>query len=754
MPSESAETLLVKAEGDRVLYLTRLRHAPHAPLTFSLPASTLSPSSQAIRGEFGIMELRDYRGVEVLAYTTPIAGTDWKLIAMVDRSEALRTVQRMGMITTTVSFFLFLVATALLWLWWKREQTSFNEKLAMEKALLAQRYDYLTKYANDAILLLNEEGLVLEVNDRAVEMYGYPREQLIGMNVYRLRAASAQASFASALEDIRNQSTCLYETIHQNQAGHDFPVEVSTRLIDHDGTKYIHAILRDISERRVAQNRIERLGQLNATLSRVNEAIVHLPDDAGAEDRLSQLLCQIVVDQGGMQMAWLGRNDPATGLIIPVAWHGAGTEYLRDIVISSRGDVPEGRGPTGTSLRENRAIFIENFPSDPATAPWHERALRFGWGASAALPVTRGGMPYAVLTLYHRDLNAFDAESKTLLTEVAGDMGYALDMLDVKAERKRIQQSLEIASMVVESSPVVLWRWLATDGWPTEFVSENVVQFGYSAQDFLSGKVAFADIIHHDDIARVAAEVKDCSERGIPQFSQQYRIHCWDGSLRWLDDRTNIIRDDQGKITHYQGITYDITERIEAETALRQSEERFRNIFESVSDAIFLHDVATGSILDVNRRAEELYGYTRQELLRLQVENLSSGTPPYTREHAAQHLQKALHGTQAAFEWHARHKSGRLFWVEVSIRPIRIADTEHLLVTVRDIDTRKQAELKLQLDAEVFRHSTEGIVITDASTVILTVNPAFSRISGYAEEEAIGNTPRLLKSERHEPSFY
>ena len=93
---------------------------------------------------------------------------------------------------------------------------------------------------------------------------------------------------------------------------------------------------------------------------------------------------RIAVEHGGMRMAWIGRLNKLSGLIEPVAQAGEGTEYLQGIVVSSRADVAEGRGPTGKALRENRPFFIGNFPQDASTSPWHERAFRYGWGASAA----------------------------------------------------------------------------------------------------------------------------------------------------------------------------------------------------------------------------------------------------------------------------------------------------------------------------------------------------------------------------------
>ncbi|MBP1908952.1 GAF domain-containing protein [Methanolobus bombayensis] len=118
----------------------------------------------------------------------------------------------------------------------------------------------------------------------------------------------------------------------------------------------------------------------------------------------------------------------------------------------------------------------------------------------------------------------------------------------------------EIAK-VVNDSPVTIFIWKAEEGWPVEFVSENVRQFGYSPDDFLSGKLNYEDIIHPDDIERVYKEVTEYSGTHIDNFVQEYRILTASGETRCIDDRTIIRRDDNGNIQYYEGVILDISQR-------------------------------------------------------------------------------------------------------------------------------------------------------------------------------------------------
>ncbi len=171
--------------------------------------------------------------------------------------------------------------------------------------------------------------------------------------------------------------------------------------------------------------RLQRLSDFNFLLSEANKVIARANDEA----QMLQSLCELAIRRTGLRLAWIGRPD-AEGWFYPVA-AAARVGYLEGIRVSARDDLPEGRGPRGQAWRSQTPMFEEVFGDHPHTKLWAERAKTFGLGASAALPVYRGGRLWAVFTLFHGETDVFDAELQQVVTDLAQDVGYGLDRLDL-----------------------------------------------------------------------------------------------------------------------------------------------------------------------------------------------------------------------------------------------------------------------------------------------------------------------------------
>lgn len=185
---------------------------------------------------------------------------------------------------------------------------------------------------------------------------------------------------------------------------------------------------------------------------------------------------------------------------------------------------------------------------------------------------------------------------------------------EISERRDQVEEDLRMAEVIIENSPVILFRRLADADHRLVYVSKNIRQFGYSPEAFLNTDIHFRDIVHPDDREQVKNEVNGFAERGVEEYSMSYRIVTRDGRTRWVKDRTGVARDPDGRITHYQGIVIDTTEYRQAREKLQKSEEKFRRIVETAGEGYYLmnEDLV---ITDVNQAFARLVGYRREELL-------------------------------------------------------------------------------------------------------------------------------------------
>ncbi len=182
---------------------------------------------------------------------------------------------------------------------------------------------------------------------------------------------------------------------------------------------------------------LERTQRLYNALSEVNKAVAR----ATARDELMGEVTRALAESGGFSMVWVGWLDPVTRQVVPLASSGDASGYLRTIRVYAD-DRVEGRGPTGTAIREGRSYICNDYFADPNTLPWRDAAREQGWRASAAFPLRRGGAVVGALSVYAREVGFFGERETTLLEEVGRDVSFALDNLEREAERRLAVESL------------------------------------------------------------------------------------------------------------------------------------------------------------------------------------------------------------------------------------------------------------------------------------------------------------------------
>jgi phosphoserine phosphatase RsbU/P len=180
--------------------------------------------------------------------------------------------------------------------------------------------------------------------------------------------------------------------------------------------------------------------------------------------------------------------------------------------------------------------------------------------------------------------------------------------------RSETEEALSLAKVIIDRSPVILFRREADETSRLVYISDNFRQLGYDPEDFLSGRTQFREIVHPDDMERLRAEIADYAEQDVEEYTQVYRVVDADGRIHWVEDQTSMVRDAAGNKRYYQGILIDFTERKIVADALRKSEEKFRRIVETTGEGFLLMDEDL-VIIDVNDAYCRLLGYPREEIL-------------------------------------------------------------------------------------------------------------------------------------------
>ena len=188
VPSRTAETLLVRRDGDNVVFLSELRHRKGTPLSLRFPvADSRLPAAAAVRGRQGIMEGIDYRGVPVVAALRPIPDSAWYIVAKVDQAEVFAPLRVRILVISSATVLLVLITGLGFLLWWKRnEARHFRTMYAAEEARRESERIYKELFENNPnpMFVYDRDTLrFLAVNDVAVSHYGYSREEFLGMTI-------------------------------------------------------------------------------------------------------------------------------------------------------------------------------------------------------------------------------------------------------------------------------------------------------------------------------------------------------------------------------------------------------------------------------------------------------------------------------------------------------------------------------------------------------------------------------------------
>jgi len=570
-----------------------------------------------------------------------------------------------------------------------------TERNRAEDALRSseENYRFMFDHNPQPMVIYDLETLAfLEVNQSAVDQYGYSREEFLSMTLRDIHPAEDIPILLADIELARRSDNPTGEWRHVKKNGKLSSVEIRSHSVCYHGKNARHILIHDITERKRAEEALMEERKLfmagptvvfrwqpgppwQVTYASPNtkkllgypaEAftsgslsfadIIH-PDDVG---RLAEEQRRFIQNERAYyeqeyrlrrsdgQFLWV--HDFTRTVVINGSRQDHG--YITDITERKRAEEAHLKSERqyrqlietmqdGVYRSSHEGRFLEVNPAmvkilgydsvDELLAIDIPSQLYFALEDRQSAALKEKLEEMGVFRLRKKDGSEIWVEDhgRHVVAE-DGTVLYHEGILRDITDRKRAEEELRVAKMVVENSPTVIFRWLAELGWPVEYVTENVTLFGFKKEELMHKKTTFAEIVHPDDRERTSGEIDQHLLRGEDQFWLEYRLVSPKGEAHWVDDHTTVIRDATGKVLHYEGTITDISERKQLEAEVERARMDFIFAVSHELKTPLLIMAATEEMVELlpaGQRGERFYEYSdvwKRNLIRLRtnIDNL------------------------------------------------------------------------------------------------------------------------------------
>jgi PAS domain S-box-containing protein len=423
--------------------------------------------------------------------------------------EASRAISRLLvelMLALSVALF-FLGALAV------RVLLARNLHLQEELGEREAHYRSLFENSVDAVLLTSPDGRVHEANGAACRLFGYTREELTSLGRGAVVPPDAEG-LKEILEERERAGHVKAEMRMLRKDGSTFMADISSALFtDNAGRERAYLIVRDITQRKLAQARIERLNRFNTAFRQVSQAIARIREP----EELYRQLCRSAVRDGGLRMAGVLQLGDTRGPMRVVACDGLNTDYFSQATFSADPESPFGRGPSGIAARSGQSVISNEFSTSSAGIPWREAMLRAGFTSIAAFPLRRYGAVNAVLVLYATETGFFDQPLVDLMEQLAHEVSFALEYIGEQEARNAAEADLRSLNHELEKRVAERTADLEATNLALHASHQEIGSFSYSVSHDLRGPLrainGFATLLLTDHAQALNEEGRDYLRR-------------------------------------------------------------------------------------------------------------------------------------------------------------------------------------------------------------------------------------------------
>ena len=491
--------------------------------------------------------------------------------------------------------------------------------------------------------------------------------------------------------------------------------------------------LRDVTEQKRQELVLQRRNLLLQTIAAVNALLLA---DLSEQELMSRI-CQELIRDDLFRMAWIGMVDENGVTVRPVAEAGFERGYLAQAKIQCD-DSPRGRGPTGTAIRSGATVINDDTETSRQFAPWRERARAQGYRSSAATPLRVHGRVVGSLNVYAAEPHAFDSDKLMMLEKLATDLGLAIGH---RASMAALRESEERFRLLLDSSPEAIYG-VDTHGNCTFVNPACLEMLGYAQEEMLG--VSVHPLIHHSypdgrPYPKEACHVRCSTLQGKPTHI--------DNEVHWRKDGTSFPVEYWSHPMYRNGelvgavVTFvDVSERKRMEQALRDSEERYRQISSVTTDLLYscLKDDGFFAIDWATASVDRIFGYSLDEIL--QKRCWRCYVHPDDQPEFDRNITDLAPGQRSECELRILAKDGSIRYIRAYSMLVASEDGQHRLFgACHDITDRRRAEEALRESEARFRamaeHSADWIWSIDSQGRHVYSNERGLACLGYTVEE-------------------
>ena len=453
----------------------------------------------------------------------------------------------------------------------------------------------------------------------------------------------------------------------------------------------------DVTERHHLEHAWHRSQEFQVLLSRANEAIAQ----SLVETSLLQQICELAIEYTQLGVVGIGCPDDEDWFhFSSIAGH---IGYLEGIRISTKAELPEGNGPVGMAWRTQKPVFFNFKEYAPTMAPWQDRIAKFGLMSGSALPIFRGVQVWGILIIYHIEENAFDSELQGILIDLARDIGFGLDRLDL-ARQERLANQFNDVLLNSMTAGINITRY------PERVIEHSNARmlkiYGASSKEELEEHPTIelyideATYQHVGELAKNVLYVGEGLMRDVPFLRKDGTIIYVDLSGQKLDRGDSI---DRIIWTHVE-----VTERHQNEQQIRELNHQKSLLLDNTIAGINLVRYPERVITEANQQFAEMMGYDQlEEIIGLRAIDI------YPNEHESQRMAELSliimsHGHGSLRDLKVLSRNGVEKYLDVSGVLLDV-DTDHPSILWTNVDVTERHQLMEQVQQEALFDSLTGL---------------------------------------------